>query len=41
VAPSTESSDGSNRAIPVIAGVAAAALLGAGAWWRFRRTGVT
>jgi hypothetical protein len=37
--PRTDASSGGNRAIPVLAGVAVAALLGAGAWWRSRRAG--
>jgi hypothetical protein len=32
-------SNGVNHALPLLVGVAAAAVLGAGAWWRFRRTG--
>jgi hypothetical protein len=37
--PPADASNGSNRAVPVIAGVAVAALLGTGAWWRLRRAG--
>jgi len=37
--PTAAGSSGRNQAAPVIVGVAAAAVLGVGAWWRFRRTG--
>ena len=37
--PPTNASSGGSNALPVLAGVVVAALLGAGAWWRFRRQG--
>ena len=34
--PPTENNTGGSHTVPLIVGVAAAAMLGAGAWWRFR-----
>lgn len=35
--PPPNAAGGDNRAVPVLAGVGVATLLGAGAWWRFRQ----